>query len=195
MHKSRFVLFAAGVIAGTLLLAGCSAGTNSSSETSPAPSATADQLSPFNDSDVAFAMGMVEHHEQAIVMADAVLDKDNIDPRVTELAQNITDAQGPEIDLMNDWIASWDVEKDDMSDMDHGMAMTDDDMTALEEATGADASELFLTQMTEHHNGAIEMAQTELDAGENPDALALAQQIIDAQTAEIATMKALNAEL
>lgn len=37
------------------------------------------------------------------------------------------------------------------------------------------------------------MAQTELDEGVNPDALELAQAIIDTQTDEIATMKQLLA--
>jgi uncharacterized protein (DUF305 family) len=196
MQKSRSFFIAAGVLASSLVLAGCSAGTNSSSpESSPATSTTAEASSAFNDSDVAFTMGMVEHHEQAIEMAQTVLDKDNIDPRVTDLAQNIKDAQGPEIDLMNDWIEKWEVPMDDMSGMDHGMAMTDEDMTALDEATGLGASKLFLTQMTVHHNGAIEMAQTELDAGENPDVLTLAQKIIDAQTSEIDTMQSLLTQL
>jgi uncharacterized protein (DUF305 family) len=196
MQKSRSFFIAAGVLASSLVLAGCSAVTNSSSpESSPATSTTAEASSAFNDSDVAFTMGMVEHHEQAIEMAQTVLDKDNIDPRVTDLAQNIKDAQGPEIDLMNDWIEKWEVPMDDMSGMDHGMAMTDEDMTALDEATGLGASKLFLTQMTVHHNGAIEMAQTELDAGENPDVLTLAQNIIDAQTSEIDTMQSLLTQL
>jgi uncharacterized protein (DUF305 family) len=196
MQKSRPFFIAAGVLASSLVLAGCSAGTNSSSpESSPTTSTTAEASSAFNDSDVAFTMGMVEHHEQAIEMAQTVLDKDNIDPRVTDLAQNIKDAQGPEIDLMNEWIEKWKVPMDDMSGMDHGMAMTDEDMAALDEATGLDASRLFLTQMTVHHNGAIEMAQMELDAGENPDALTLAQKIIDAQTAEIDTMQSLLTQL
>lgn len=42
--------------------------------------------------------------------------------------------------------------------------------------------------MIEHHQGAIDMAQEEIETGSNADALALAQTIIDAQTAEIATM-------
>jgi len=62
-------------------------------------------------------------------------------------------------------------------------------MEALEGATGDDASRLFLRQMIEHHEGAIDMAQSEVDSGANPDVLALAQQIIDTQTTEIATMK------
>lgn len=195
MQKSRYIFVAAGLIAGSLVLAGCSAGTTPAAGTTSSATATADAYARFNDSDIAFTMGMVEHHEQAVDMAQTVLDKDGIDPRVTELAQNIKDAQGPEIDVMNDWIEKWDVATDDMSGMDHGMSMSDDDMAALDSATGLDASKLFLTQMTVHHEGAIEMAQSELDAGEDPDALALAQKIIDAQTTEIGTMKSLLAGL
>ena len=195
MQKSHFFLLSAGVIATTLVLSGCSAGTSSAPISTPSASATTEAQSRFNDSDTAFAMGMVKHHEQAIAMAETILAKEGIDPRVTELAQNIKAAQGPEINLMNDWIANWDVATDDMSDMDHGMAMSDEDMTALDDAAGLDASKLFLTQMTVHHEGAIEMAQTEIDAGEDADALTLAQKIIDAQTGEIENMKSLLAEI
>jgi uncharacterized protein (DUF305 family) len=39
--------------------------------------------------------------------------------------------------------------------------------------------------MIEHHEGAIEMAQSELADGQNPDAIALAEKIEADQTAEI----------
>lgn len=44
----------------------------------------------------------------------------------------------------------------------HGM-MSDADMAALQNAQGADAGRLFLEQMIEHHEGAIVMAQQEID--------------------------------
>jgi uncharacterized protein (DUF305 family) len=49
--------------------------------------------------------------------------------------------------------------------------------------------------MTMHHEGAIEMAQDEVDNGQNSDAIAMAQTIIDTQTAEIATMQELLGSL
>jgi len=73
--------------------------------------------------------------------------------------------------------------------------MSDDDMSALEDATGAEAARLFLEQMIVHHEGAIMMAEAEVADGENPDATALAEQIIAAQTEEIATMEELLTEL
>lgn len=167
-----------------LVLAGCST-----------PVATAD----YNAADEMFVTGMIPHHEQAIDMAEILLGKDGVDDRVVALAARIQAAQQPEIDLMNSWLDEWGVDSDmgDMPGMDHGDdgMMSDDDMAALEAASGEDASALFLEQMIEHHEGAIEMSQQELDNGENADAVDLAQQIIDAQTAEIAEMEGLLSEL
>ena len=162
---------------------GSSPSTSSSSETSSA-----------NNADITFAMQMVAHHEQAVEMAQMVLDKDGVDPRVTQLAQNIKDAQGPEIDTMNGWLESWGA-SGSMDGMDMGGTMSDADMAALKAASGSEANKLFLEQMTVHHEGAIDMAKSELQDGQNADALALAQKIVDDQTAEIARMKDLLATL
>ena len=62
-------------------------------------------------------------------------------------------------------------------------------MAALDAATGTEASRLFLEQMIVHHEGAVEMAQIEVDSGTNPDAVAMAQAIIDTQNIEIKTMR------
>lgn len=139
------------------------------------------------------------HHEQALEMAEMVLAKDGVDERVIAIAERIKEAQQPEIDLMNSWLEAWglDMGMGDMEGMDHGSGgmMSDEDMAALEAASGADASSLFLEQMIMHHTGAIDMAQQELDNGENVDALKLAQNISDSQTAEIAEMEQLLTEL
>jgi len=191
--KIRTLALASSALTALLLLAGCSGGTgmNGMDQESSAPT---DSEEAVNDADVDFAMNMVAHHQQAIEMADLVLEKEGVDDRVVNLALAIKEAQGPEISTMTAWLKSWGV--DTMPGMDHGDGMmSDDDMTTLENATGAEASSLFLEQMIEHHQGAIVMAEQEVAAGENPDAIALAQQIIDDQTAEITTMQALLAEL
>lgn len=83
-----------------------------------------------------------------------------------------------------------------MGGMDHGDGMmTEDDLAALESADGPEASQLFLEQMIVHHEGAVEMAQTQVDDGSNPDAVELAQTTIDAQTTEIQEMQDLLATL
>jgi len=49
--------------------------------------------------------------------------------------------------------------------------------------------------MTKHHQGAVQMATTELSQGQYPAAKSLAQSIIKSQTAEIARMKTLLAQV
>ncbi|MFC9768786.1 DUF305 domain-containing protein [Rhodococcus jostii] len=69
--------------------------------------------------------------------------------------------------------------------------MSADDMSALSDAQGVDATKLFLTQMTEHHTGAIIMARTEVADGQNAQAKAMAQNIITTQQQELTTMEQL----
>lgn len=64
------------------------------------------------------------------------------------------------------------------------------DMTAsLEGKTGSDFDQEFLTQMIVHHEGAIVMAQMVLEQSSRPELRALAQDIITAQTNEVAMMR------
>jgi uncharacterized protein (DUF305 family) len=141
-----------------------------------------------------FAQMMKPHHEQAVEMADMILAKDGISTDVTDLATQIKEAQGPEIAQLEEWISAWGAE-DSMSGMDHSMdgMMSDEDMSSLESATGAEAETLFLEQMMMHHEGAVEMAQTEVDEGQNADAIDMANTIVQTQTEEIATMQDLLA--
>ena len=132
-------------------------------------------------------------------MSDMVLGKQGIDARVTELANQIKAAQGPEIRLMQGWLTQWGtpamppVSGHDMPGM-TGM-MSNADMTALTDAQGVDASKLFLTQMIAHHEGAITMAQTEIKDGQYPAAVELAHAIVTTQQQEIDTMKSILATL
>ena len=64
--------------------------------------------------------------------------------------------------------------------------MSEEQMAALEAASGPAFDQLFLTQMREHHEGAVMMAEEELEKGEFPEAKELAQTIVDTQRGEIA---------
>lgn len=171
------------VAAAALVLTGCSSGSSGTDEADPA------------DADVAFVQQMIPHHEQAVEMADLALDDDRgASAEVQALATTIEKAQQPEIDTMNGWLEEWGVdgsghEGHDMSGM-TGM-MTEGDMTLLAESTGTDFDELWLAMMIDHHQGAVDMAQSVLDDGEDPEVAELAGTIVSTQEAEIADMKAL----
>ena len=195
--KNRAAATAAITLTALLALAGC-AGTTGSGGMDNMPgmgsSASASPAADANNADMQFTMLMIPHHEQAVEMADMILAKDGIDERVVTLAEQIKAAQGPEIELMQSWLEDWGTPMGDMDGMGDGM-MSETDMQALEAATGVEASRLFLEQMIAHHQGAIEMAQAEVDDGQNPDVIALAENIITSQTAEIATMEDILATL
>ena len=81
----------------------------------------------------------------------------------------------------------------DMAGME-GM-MSPADMQVLQYAQGVDASKLFLQQMIKHHQGAITMAQKEINTGQYPPAIALARSIATSQQQEINTMQGILASL
>lgn len=118
-------------------------------------------------------------------MSDLAL-KNSTNPEVLALAQQIKDAQSPEIEQMKSWGAS------SMAHMGHMMdgMLSDDEMSALSEARGSSFDKLFLEGMIKHHEGAIEMAQKITDS-KNLEVAALAKVIIEAQQREILTMNEL----
>jgi uncharacterized protein (DUF305 family) len=206
----RSVLVAAGLaaLAPVIGLSGCTTHPSSmpmdhgdAPRSAPAtPSATGSPATgPHNRSDVMFAQMMIPHHQQAIEMSDLLLAKTAIDPEVSGLARQIKAAQSPEITQMAGWLAGWG--QPAMPSTGHQMGggmggmMSQEDLDALERATGTEAMTLYLSGMITHHEGAIGMAQQQLDGGENPDAKELARQIVTSQRAEISTMQQLLANL
>ncbi len=192
----RYTRALAAVAAALMLtLAGCSSSESTSSG------------SGFNDADVDFASNMIQHHAQALEMVDLTMGRD-LDPEVVQLTEQIRSAQTPEIEKMADWLVAWDKPVPETSRdhanahaEDHGAGagmdadmpgmMSADEMAGLEHASGEEFQSMWLKMMVEHHEGAVDMAKTELEDGENAKATALAKDIISAQETEIATMRGL----
>jgi len=152
-----------------------------------------------NDADVAFAQGMIPHHEQAVVMSDMAF-KQAGSPKVKDLATRIKDAQGPEIAQMKGWLQDWNqpvtppmggMPGMQMPGMKMSGMLSDADMGQLGKLSGAAFDKAFLQGMIAHHEGAVTMAEEEQARGQFPEAKALAERIIDAQQAEITEMKGL----
>lgn len=178
-----------------LALAGCADDAGSNDDHAPHDAATAgEESTAAGAADIMFAQMMIPHHEQAIVMSDIVLENPDTGPEVQTLAEQIKEAQGPEIELLLGWLSDWGAEPlaDDSAHHAHmdGM-LTPEELDELRAATGAAVDRVFLEQMIAHHEGAVSMAQDQLAGGENESALALAQEIIDTQQAEIEQMRAL----
>ncbi len=166
MKKLLLILFAA------LLLSGCAAAPQANSE--------------YSAADISFAEMMIPHHEQAIVMSDIALTNSSSE-EILVLAQEIKDAQSPEIELMKSWTGVG--SSAHMGHMMDGM-LSESQIQQLRDSEGTTFDRLFLEGMIAHHEGAITMAQ-KVTGSKNKDVAALAGAIIEAQEKEIAFMREL----
>ena len=162
-------------IIGALVLSGCATSSQSGSE--------------YSADDIAFAEMMIPHHEQAIEMSEIAL-LNTTNPEVLQLAQEIKDAQSPEIELMKSW-AGVKVSMH-LGHMMDGM-LSEGELNDLRKAKGQEFDRLFLQGMIKHHEGAIKMAQA-VATSANKDVADLSASIINAQQLEISAMKELLLE-
>lgn len=191
--------FAAVLTASAVVLAGCSgSGDDSTDATSPAAETTTSVTSApgtavpdnHNAADVTFATDMIPHHRQALTLAELVPDRTD-NPDVIALAEEITAAQQPEIDQLEAMLNQWGAPlPDGHSDHHADMAGMVDQATLdrLETLRGGEFDTLWLQSMIGHHEGAVQMAETEIADGENSAAKELATNIIADQQAEIDKM-------
>ena len=179
------------VVAGALVLTGCGGGTPAPTASTPSAGSGASAASADHaPADVAFARDMTPHHQQAVAMTDLAATRAAA-PGVRDLSGRIAAGQGPEIAQMTGMLDAWGEPRPQpgaMGSMAMSGMMSDQQMAGLATLSGPAFDRAFLTMMTEHHRGAVEMARAELAAGVNPQARALAQTIITAQEAEIAEM-------
>jgi uncharacterized protein (DUF305 family) len=145
----RRTALVAATAAAALVLSACggnghdmgSMGSDSDAD-SPSASASAKAVD-HNDADVSFATEMIQHHRQAVDMAESA-DSRASSQEVKDLATKIKGAQDPEIKTMSGWLTSWGEEVPaDMSGMEgHDMSsmpgiMSTEDMDELAKASGA----------------------------------------------------------
>lgn len=193
LHIRAAALLAAGVTLSAALSA-CSTATKTADHSAHSSSVSAGESTAHNEDDVLFAQLMIPHHQQAVELADMVPER-STSPEVIGLAAKIAAAQQPEIDTMKAQLKQWGA---DPATMQHesghaGLSMEgmvdDTTMLNLRGLKGTDFDILWLTSMIGHHQGAIEMAKVESEAGKSPEMMALARSIITAQQAEIDQMK------
>jgi uncharacterized protein (DUF305 family) len=185
------VMAAIATLAAAIVLSSC--GTAATQNQGLSASATStDQVAAHNADDVMFAQLMIPHHEQAVELA-AIVPGRSTNQNVIALAAKIASEQQPEISTMKALLLQWDVKLESHGSGHAGMAMggmvDDATMVKLDNLRGADFDTLWLQSMISHHQGAIEMAKTEIGDGKSADLITLAKNIVAAQQAEIDQMK------
>lgn len=144
-----------------------------------------------------FIEQMIPHHEGAIEMAKLAQERSKR-PEIQTLAIAIIKSQSGEITQMQSWYRNWyggDVPVDSSIGMGMGRGMMHggmmsgqtSDIEALNIAPDFDKA--FLEEMIPHHQMAVMMAQMLLSGSNRTEMKQLAQDIIDAQNAEIELMR------
>ena len=155
----------------------------------------------YSVGDVMFLQGMISHHAQAMEMSVLVESRTNRES-LELLAQRISLSQEDEISMMQGWLQdrglgapTLDAHHADDYELMPGM-LSEEEMTELEVAEGADFDTLFLEFMIEHHLGAIEMVENLLDqqgAAQDPILYAYTSDVTSDQGSEIERMDAMLA--
>ncbi|UGT57700.1 DUF305 domain-containing protein [Nocardia asteroides] len=197
--RTRATVVALAAASSLLLAAGCSddssdapAHHSSTTTSASATSATAGARTDFNDADVNFLQMMYPHHAQAVEMAKMVPSRTQ-NQQLIALAAQVEQAQAPEMQQITTLLTSFGKPAPTTGGghEGHGMSgmMSAEQMSALAAATGAEFDRQWLEMMIEHHEGAVDMANTELAGGVNAESKQLATAIVAAQEAEIGTMR------
>lgn len=132
--------------------------------------------------DEKFLSLMTEHHAGAVDMAQYTKD-DAKHQELRTLSRTIISDQNSEINQMRTWAKQWGY-KFSEPDQKAVTAMSE----TLKNKSGDDLDKQFITDMSIHHNGAIEMAQLALTNAKHQELKDFAQRIVDAQTKEISDM-------
>lgn len=157
-----------------------------------------------SSADLGFAQDMSMHHAQAVDMSFIVSERvDN--PEIRSFAYDIINTQSTQRGMMLGWLQLWGGSANsdgtmawmngghhvhtpgmDMSSM-MGMA-TKEEMAELAAASGQAAEQLFLTLMTKHHVGGVEMAESVLTQSTNRAVRSLAEAMVSGQQSELEYM-------
>ncbi len=156
-----------------------------------------------NDTDIGFLQDMRVHHEQAVEMSLAFIEKPGADPNLKVIADEIAFGQSIEIGRMIQMLRDFGAAEANESGT--GMAWMDQpvpldrmpgiaseaDMTALYRADGAEADEIFVNLMIAHHEGGIIMAKHAQDHAATSEVQKFAAGVVSGQQAEIAELRRL----
>jgi len=158
----------------------------------------------FSAEDARFLVGMIDHHSQAVRMANLAPDRAGSQP-IRTLAARILASQEEEIEIMRQWLedrgqAAPGMHGPGMAHGGHGMPgmLGPDEIIALEAASGVAFDRLFLRSMIIHHRGAVAMVDElfSTDGAANaPEIFRIASDIQADQASEVTRMERMLAQL
>jgi uncharacterized protein (DUF305 family) len=161
------------------------------------PAVAAQGVPAYTSADVQFMQGMIHHHAQALIMA-AMAPTHGGSSRVRLLCEKITLSQRDEINMMRQWLQFRKQAVPDSADhmmmasmMMPGM-LNAEQLRQLDAARDTTFDRLFLTDMIQHHTGALKMVADLIAAppsGQESEIFRFITDVDADQRAEIAVMQ------
>jgi uncharacterized protein (DUF305 family) len=215
MSFQRIAIIPAALAAGLAMLTPAHAGTSQEAAFLAENQVAMDKMmagmsiKPTGDVDHDFTAMMIPHHQGAIDMAQAELQYGR-NQKLVRIAQEIVVEQLQEIAAMRfaigepaspTWVTNGAHDApaaasshkanpgSDAPFVSRSNAAMDKMMTDMAVKPTGDVDHDFVAMMVPHHQGAIDMAQAELQYGQNPQLKTIAQEIIVDQMQEIALMR------
>ena len=154
-----------------------------------------------NEVDTGFLQDMREHHEQAIYMGFVYRSLPEIDAGLATVAGSIIVGQSQDVGRMVQMLRlfgepeanegetsmAWMGMPTERGQM-PGMA-TEEQLDELQTLSGAEADDLFVQLMTDHHVGGVHMAEYAAEHGESDEVRKMATSMAASQQAEIDEMQ------
>lgn len=160
--------------------------------------------------DLAYIDMMIPHHQSIIALAQ-VATTELRDPRLVELAETIIDTQAEEIDELIAFRDAWypDAESVSMDMMMMAMPSMEESSMSMESMhqlmspealvmtfCAAEDKELAFIELTiPHHQMAVDASEDALELAVNPELVAVAEEVIEAQQSEIDLLIEIQADL
>jgi uncharacterized protein (DUF305 family) len=134
--------------------------------------------------EIRFMEEMIDHHTMAVHMGEMCLEKAT-HSELLATCQQIVTTQMQEIEVMQMWLRDW-----------YGVTYTpemtqghNNMMERMADMTAEEFEVMFLKMMIRHHWGAVVKASTCVDRASHDELVALCEDIIIAQSAEIEQMR------
>ena len=150
---------------------------------------TASKTAP-TDVDELFVAEMIPHHHLGMELIDQATRRVD-DTRVRRLVFEMSTYHQSELDQLHDWAAEWNVS----AATDFPGRIDAVRLAELAALSGADYDRRWLELMIEHHEGALDIAQRQIDRGSVDASIDMATAVRDVQTKDIEEMENLLVSL
>ncbi|MEH1130589.1 DUF305 domain-containing protein [Micromonospora sp. CPCC 206061] len=173
------------------LVAGCGGDSASPSDGATPLAETPASATAFNDADVMFAQQMIPHHQQVVDLAKLAQTKAS-SAGLKRLAADMKAADTTVVSTITTMLTGWGKPTAMEGEMAHGSmpGMTSEkDVDMLKSMSGTEFDRMFIQVMIAHHNGSMQMTMEQQSNGASPEAKALAGQMHQTQTEQVARLQ------